>query len=136
MTIQSVHLQPRYWVTKPPMIGPKTACSSAINECIALCQHIFIPGPFSGPRLQTEKANALCSSSTMSANVPGALAIIALPANAPINRTTRSSATDVASAAGIIRTSIRNMQMTDIGFRPYVSLRGAMITEPTARPIK
>ena len=56
-----------------------------------------------------EKASARYSSVVISLNVPGELAIIALPAIAPKKRTTTTSAKDVASPHGMINTVNRNM---------------------------
>lgn len=105
-----------YCVTKPPIIGPKV-------------------GPLSGPMDQIEKAKARYSSVTISLTVPGELAIIALPATAPKNRTTITSGKDVASPQGMIRTVKRNMLPIYTGRRPYISLTGARIILPTARPM-
>ena len=66
-------------------------------------------GPFNGPIDQMENASARYSSVVISLNVPGELAIIALPAMAPKKRTTTTSANDVASPHGMINTVNRNM---------------------------
>lgn len=111
MTIQLVHLQPRYlephqsnltdaedtgkyshWVEKPPISGPNV-------------------GPLSGPKAHIENANARYSSVTMSLTEPGEFATIALPAIAAKNRTTTTSARDVASAQGIYKIVNMNMVM-------------------------
>ena len=92
-------------------------------------------GPFRGPIDQIENANARYSSVVISARVPGELAIIALPAIAPKKRTTTTSGRDVASPQGIIKTVKRNMLTMYTGRRPNISLTGAKIILPTARPI-
>ena len=97
---------------------------------------MYIPGPFNGPILQIEIANARCSSSTRSATIPGAVEIMTLPKKAPINRTTMRVVTDFASAQGIIRTVKTAKQITHTGLRPYTSLSGAMNIDPIARPIR
>lgn len=84
---------------------------------------------------QIENANARYSSVVISASVPGELAIIALPAIAPKKRTTTTSGKDDASPQGMIRTMKRNMLTMYTGRRPYISLTGAKIILPTARPI-
>ena len=94
------------------------------------------PGPLIGPMLQIDIASARCSSSTKSATMPGAVEIMTLPNKAPRKRTTINVGTDWASAQGMIRTVDMNMQITDTGFLPYTSLRGAINMEPIARPIR
>ena len=84
---------------------------------------------------QIENANARYSSVVISASVPGELAIIALPAKAPKKRTTTTSGKDVASPQGIIKIVKSNMLTMYTGRRPYISLTGAKIILPTARPI-
>lgn len=76
------------------------------------------PGPFNGPILQIENANARCSSSTRSATIPGAVEIITLPKKAPKKRTTIKAVTDLARAHGMIRTVNTARQATQTGFRP------------------
>lgn len=97
---------------------------------------MHLPGPFNGPILQIEMARARCSSSTRSATMPGAVEIITLPKNAPINRTTIKVVTDFARAQGMIKTVKMAKQITQTGFRPYTSLNGAMNMDPMARPIR
>jgi len=60
------------------------------------------PGPFNGPIDQILNANARYSSETISPTVPGALAIMELPATAPKNLITMISAILVALAHGMI----------------------------------
>lgn len=66
-------------------------------------------GPLKGPIDHIEKANARYSSVTISLTVPGLLAIMADPANAPKKRTTTTSGKDVASPQGMMRTVKRDM---------------------------
>ena len=84
---------------------------------------------------QMENANARYSSVVISAIVPGELAIIALPAIAPKKRTTTTSGKDDASPHGIIKIVKSNMLTMYTGRRPNISLTGAKIILPTARPI-
>lgn len=64
---------------------------------------VGVPGPFKGPMLQMLKAKARYSSETISPTVPGALAIIELPATAAKNLTAMISAMLVAWAHGMIK---------------------------------
>ena len=66
-------------------------------------------GPFRGPMDQIENARARYSSVTMSEILPGALAIMALPARAPKKRTTRTSVKDVAKPQGMTSTMKKNI---------------------------
>lgn len=84
---------------------------------------------------QIENANARYSSVVISASVPGELAIIALPAKAPKKRTINTSGKDVASPQGIIKIVKSNMLTIYTGRRPNISLTGARIILPRARPI-
>jgi hypothetical protein len=89
-----------------------------------------------GPILQTEMANARCSSFTRSDTIPGAVEIMTLPKNAPMNRTIISASIDLANAQGIIKTVKMPKHTTDTGFLPYTSLSGAINMDPIARPIR
>ena len=115
IAIQLVHRHPKYWVENPPIKGPKV-------------------GPLSGPIAQSEKANALYSSVTISLIDPGAFAIIALPASAAKNRTTMTSANEVARPQGMYKIVKRHMLTMYTGRRPNISEAGASITEPMASP--
>ena len=84
---------------------------------------------------QTENANARYSSVVISASVPGELAIIALPAIAPKKRTITTSGKDDASPQGMIKIVNSSMLTMYTGRRPNISLTGANIILPTARPI-
>lgn len=84
--------------------------------------------------LQIENANARCSSSTISDIEPGALETIALPDIAPKNLRTISCVTDVLSPHGMIKIVNKNMLAIETGLLPYISLSGAKMTEPIARP--
>lgn len=120
--IQFVHRQPRYWVTNPPTIGPNTI-KRKVRHCYV---HILgcheerreLPGPFNGPILQIENANARLSSSTISATDPGAHEIIALAARAPKNLKTSSSVTDLLTPHGIIKMQKINRVVVDTTLRP------------------
>lgn len=72
----------------------------------------------------------------MSAMEPGALEIIALPDKAPRNLKTISSVTDVQSPHGMMKTVNKNKLAIETGLLPYISLSGARITEPIARPMR
>ena len=136
ITIQLVHLQPRYLDTLSKELNKKLLKIKSATYCVEK-PPIIGPnvGPFRGPIDQIENANARYSSVVISASVPGELAIIALPAIAPKKRTTTTSGNDDASPQGIIRTVKRNMLTMYTGRRPYNSLTGAKIILPTARPI-
>ena len=84
---------------------------------------------------QIENANARYSSVVISARVPGELAIIALPAIAPKKRTITTSGKDDASPQGMIKIVNSSMLTMYTGRRPNISLTGAKIILPTARPI-
>lgn len=99
-------------------------------------RRLCLPGPFTGPRLQTDIASARWSSSTMSATIPGAVEIITLPNKAAMKRTTSRVARFLASAQGMIKTVKMNKQAMQTGFRPYNSLNGAINMDPTARPMR
>jgi hypothetical protein len=73
---------------------------------------LLTTGPFMGPIDHNENARARYSSVTMSLMVPGALAIMALPAIAPKKRTTKISGSEVAKPQGMMSTMKKNMQMT------------------------
>jgi hypothetical protein len=117
MTTQLAHLHPRYCVVKPPISGPST-------------------GPFIGPIDQILNAVARYLSEITSPTVPGALAIIAAPAQAPKKRTIMIVTMPCASAQGIMRITKKNIAMAYTGFLPYVSDIGARTRLPTAKPIR
>lgn len=71
-----------------------------------------------GPILQTEIASALCSSVTRSDTIPGAVEIMTLPNNAPMNRTTINVSMDLANAQGMINTVKIPRHVIDTGLRP------------------
>ena len=86
------------------MIGPKVGLKDGwcFSKVISGDISKGATDPFRGPIDHIEKANARYSSLTMSLTEPGALAIMALPATAPRNRTTRTSAREVARPHGMM----------------------------------
>lgn len=84
--------------------------------------------------LQTENARARFGAGMISATIPGALLIMTLPASAPMKRKMIIVIIDLATATGIIMTLKMRRLITVMGFLPYISLRGAMTTDPSARP--
>ena len=67
---------------------------------------------------------------------PGALEIIADAAKAPKKRVAKIVAMFRANAHGRTRIVNKNMEQIYTGLRPYISLSGASIRDPNAKPIK
>ena len=91
-------------------------------------------GPLSGPMAQMENARARYSGVAMSLMLPGEIASMAPPKNAPKKRTTINSAKEVARAHGMMRIVVMNMLTMYTGRRPYISDMGARTMEPIANP--
>lgn len=115
ITNQFVQRHPKYSAANPPITGPVTGLDKAVS--IGHSVLTLLSYPFIGPKDQIENASGRHCSVTISATDPGALLIKAAPAQAlkiisiqtpkaggylayPRNRTTKTSAKEVAKAHG------------------------------------
>lgn len=70
----------------------------------------------------------------MSLIVPGDMAIMTAPKNAPKNRTMINSWRELPMPQGMIKMVVKAMPTMYTGRRPYISDMGARTMEPSASP--